>query len=184
MYLCMHVFENIHMCICINVYRHACRQRMSLEGGPTEKIHSRQHLRMSEERWRRMWAWKSAVEWRAVGQCGGQRWALLTVWKKRKTAGCKQHICTYSWGEKMIGKEEEIPKDNTEWILMFLSADWQTQDLSLPNSVFLLPLTLHLALCVLDHTSLHLILLCLEPSLHRPSPPGPLDVPVSSFSMV
>lgn len=43
MYVCMHT------CIFLCVYRHARRQRMKLEGGPNEKILSRQPLRISEE---------------------------------------------------------------------------------------------------------------------------------------
>lgn len=43
MYVCMHA------CTSLCVYRHACMQRMKLEGGPNEKMLSRQHLRISEE---------------------------------------------------------------------------------------------------------------------------------------
>lgn len=43
------MFENVYMCTYTCVYRQAHRQRMIPEGGANEI--SRQHLRMSEERW-------------------------------------------------------------------------------------------------------------------------------------
>lgn len=51
--VCMHVFENVPVCICTCAYRQACRQWMMLEEYTKEKM-SRQHLRMSEARWEKV----------------------------------------------------------------------------------------------------------------------------------